>query len=645
MKKLLLFISCLCAFNSVRAQDIIDDGSPVLFVNSDRTQILRIETDETAPKVLIQSTPLIKMSHLSILASTRNGKSLLIAGVFHFNDINDNAPDSVQGFIKLDSPFTFVGVNNIPSDSLGRNRILYKIPFVLEEPGFIDVRKPLPLGALSPNEQDWYGHWAKNGAAPNAFEFYHGKFTGSGMTIDVGTLPDNDERLPSHEYHMSNLVPTEDGKLLCVVMDRLTQEEDLLRARLWRWTPGQQPQITDMNSIRSERNNWHMDSSFICLLREVPGQDNPTAEIGLMPNDVGDIIFYNFRYDESSVNLQKNGREISRSVLPVEKFFFTGITGNPNGPGDDKETQSTNQRHVNGGDMMFSRTGDSVVFITSNALTTAGAADWYASPENSAVYIYNIAEQWPSAKLVYNNPAKMERQPIFMGKQWKIAVPPPPGTINVDKTSLNFGELFLKDNPSTKTMDVVITNPAANEASVTSIAISGTGELDYSVTGTTPPMTTPFPLTEGQNVTVHVVFNPSVLGTRNATLTILFANGDSSRTVSLTGVGKADTTSGGAVDPEDLAGFNVSVHPNPFSGAANIDISYDRREGLEVRLVDVLGREYQIDADGVRAQMLSKDASEQFRLDSKALKLAPGSYTLFVKNGDRSISRQLIVSE
>lgn len=637
MKKLLLLFVGITAFCSVRAQEIEDSGTPVLFVNSDRTQILRVKADSGAPKVILQSINVgtlgeVRTSHLAILASTRDGKSLLVAGVFHFFDNNDDSKDSLQGFLKLDAPFGFKpGRVPIDRSSIGGAKVLHEIPFVLEEPGFVDVRKPLPLGTLSPDEKDWYGVWAKNGAAPNSFKLYHGKFDGSSNSVHIGGLPTDNEYLPRNEYHMTNLCADNNGTMITIIVDQL-HSDDQQRAKLWRWTPTNniEPQISDFNDIEGLRLGQNLDSAFVCLLRIVPGTNE--AEIGLTPEDQGDIFFYNFIYTGGSVNLGvANGRQIRWDAIPDSIYFFTGITGDPNGPGDDRETQAKNMRHVNGGDMMFSQTGDSVVFITSNAL--GGGGDWAATPQRSHIWIYDINSN--TAKFVYNNPAKMERQPIFMGQIWKIKEPPPPppqGSLIFSLDTLKFDSV---DVGKTKALTLNVTNPSSN--TVNGISLGLPTDDAFIVTSSLPDS-----LKGGQTLPLTVTFAPSAVGPVVGSIKATFAlSEDSSRTLYMRGVGRQPAS----VDPEDLSGFSVRVHPNPFSGAANIDINYDGREGLEVRLVDVLGREYRVDAEGVRAQMLTKDASEQFRLDSKALKLAPGTYTLFVKNGERSISRQLIVSE
>jgi hypothetical protein len=626
MKKFLLLFACAFIACAANAQQ------PFAFVNSDRTQILTV-TEGGIPKVILESKAIgtlqeIRTSHLAVLASTRDGKSLLVAGVFHFFNLNDDSKDSLQGFIRLDSPYALVGRVSLDKKTIGGKKVLHEISFTLEDPSYIEVRKPLPLGVLTPNEQEWYGTWAKNGSAPNSFQFFHGKFDGSGA-VKVGTLPDGDPLLPTNEYHMTNIC-ADNEMMICAIVDQLNSD-DQQRAKLWRWNPSwNQPQVSDLNGIEGLRINQNLDSSFVCLLRIVPDQPNKTAEIGLTPEDEGDIDFYTFRYDGANIALgSPSGRKIRWDVLPDSLYFFTGITNEPSGPGDDRETQGRNMRHVNGGDMMFSQTGDSVVFVTSNAVTPNNSADWYASPERSGIWIYDIAAQWPQAKLVYNNPLKMERQPIFMGYTPKIIPPPPQGSITISVDTLQFDSVIVG---KTKSLTLTISNPSEN--TVNGVAVGLPSNDAFIITSTIPDS-----LTAGQQVTVTAAFNPSAVGEVIASVITMYANGDSSKTFYLRGIGKQET--GGAVRPDDLSGFNVSIHPNPFSGSANVDIQFDGREGLEVRLVDVLGRSYDLNAS--RNMSFDKNASEQIMIDRSQLKLAPGSYTLYVKNGERTISRQLIL--
>jgi hypothetical protein len=181
-----------------------------------------------------------------------------------------------------------------------------------------------------------------------------------------------------------------------------------------------------------------------------------------------------------------------------------------------------------------------------------------------------------------------------------------------------------------------MTNPSTH--TVTNIQVGLPTDDAFIITSSIPDS-----LQGGQNVTVTVAFNPSAKGEVKGSVTAMFANHpDSSTTLYLRGIGKV--VDPGTVYPDGLAEFAVKVHPNPFSGSATIDVNYDGREGLEVRLVDILGREYDLlGSDMMRTMQLDKNAWEQLKVDRTQMQLASGNYTLFVKNGERILTRQVIL--
>lgn len=629
MKKLVLFFATIIlTYSSSIAQTTVDEGAVIAYVNSDRTQILTVRKD-SSPKVLFQSTNSIKLKDLAVLASTKDGKSLLIGGTFLYKR-SGGAPDSVLGFVRIDSPFAlknkdgfeytitnnrkFIGFNGGETP----HKILKQI-----DPSF-DVRKILPLGVLSDNEQDWYGTWAKN-AAGNEVIFYHGKFDGS-TTADSGRAVLVQGGYPQGEFHMTNLAVGKDGMMLAVVVDRLSSDNQQ-RAMLHRWIPGTQNngngiyQMSDLSpQIKGLQPAWNLDSSFGATLRIVRGAALPTAEIGLMLTP-GDITFREFRYDGASIGaLVDNGRSIPRQALPDSVFFFVGRTVAP-AFNNEGETLPVHQRHNNGGDMMFSQTGDSVVFITSSA----EEGDYAASPKKSGIWIFDIPAQ--QTYFVFNDVTKMERQPIFMGYKLKVIPPPPQGYIVLTPDTLKFDTVSIGYSQSRTTM---ISNPSVNGVS---ISVGLPSNDNFLVTGAAPDT-----LVGGASGTLTVLFAPTDKTPQMGEIVITYAN-DSVKKLILMGMGKDTVT--GAVGEEVLGRFDVTVHPNPFSGIAKVDVQYDGTEGLNMYLADVLGRQYTISTS--RLWNLRKDAVEQFEINSSALGLVPGNYTLFVKNGERTIARQIVL--
>ena len=86
----------------------------VVFTNSDRTQILAKTAGSNKVDVLFQSASapggrFVNLKNLAILASTRDGKKLLVGGKFVYFDPTNSAPDSVWAIVRIDSPFTNTG--------------------------------------------------------------------------------------------------------------------------------------------------------------------------------------------------------------------------------------------------------------------------------------------------------------------------------------------------------------------------------------------------------------------------------------------------------------------------------------------------------------------------------------------------------
>ena len=139
-------------------------------------------------------------------------------------------------------------------------------------------------------------------------------------------------------------------------------------------------------------------------------------------------------------------------------------------------------------------------------------------------------------------------------------------TLTINATSLAFGNVVLS-TPTTQS--VTLTSAGTASVAVSSIVATGSG---FTVSGATLPLT----LTPGQQATLSVQFDPTVIGSAAGTLTIT-SNSSTNGTaaISLTGTGIAAaykvslswSAPGSSADP--VAGYNVYRAP---SGSSNYQL-------------------------------------------------------------------------
>lgn len=606
--------------------DVFAQGR-IAFVNSDRTAILAKKVggklDTLFTTKILQADRYVKLRNLSVLASTRDGKSLLIAGVAIFLNQISGTLDSAAAFARIDSPFTNTGlVEGLANPLRVGGATILKFIFSPE----ITYTKALPLGTLSSDGTEWWGTWSKaQGGDPQQI-FYHGKFTGLG-SFDSVKLTGSDA--PSSGYHMTNIAVSEDNKtMLTVIFDKIIQNLPP-RARLLSWTPGISGAGVPLQAVEFTSLIKKPDSVFAFFFRVLPQtqQGIILAELGLGPANPAKITLYQLRIINSGVTaLTSSSRTILRSALPTDIHFFIGNTNNPGSDFDDRETVVPTRGHPfgNGGDIMPSFGGDSVVFVTCNKSDQATAAE-------SGIYIYDLRTN--IATLVQNDVTKMERQPIFMGSVPK-AVPYKVGTAVLDKTSIDFGKHFIGDPDAV--INVLLTDNTNSLVKVTSAAISGADQANFTVTpGAALPATV-----QGQGtLNFAVKFHPTAEKDYSATLTIHYVDSldkkekDSILTIPITGIGAKNLGV-----KSTASSFDLSVVPNPFTSSTQINIV--AREGgstsLEIR--DLLGK------DIYSSKSLTLGAGEKFTytFDAKALHLVPGTYFVIVRSAGDELTRQVI---
>lgn len=616
-------VSLVTSANSLFAQDSLR----IAYVTSDRDSIMGFTAGKTKPDVILKSNVKVNFTHLAALAASADGQYLLFGGKMNFTKNTDGTKDSIQGFMRIKLPFTLTGFSNISGlrDTIHGIQILKEIPF---ESNYL---KPLPLGVLTDDGQNWYGTWGKLGAA--VLTFYRGKFDGSGTVDEVAIT---DSRNMEKGYHMTNLITSPDGKMMVTVaMDRLeTQTAHLERCQLIRWSPGPTGiQITDIGDqifgLRGGAKNWNIDSAFSCVLRR---KDATNAEIGLSPGlDAGNIAFYSFVYGGGSIGFGSPVGGILRSSIPSDVIFFCGWDGtNVAGESDDRETTTYMQRQNNGGDMMFTPSGDSTIFIVHEA----SPSNDRINPVKTGIWVNDLSTG--QSTLLYNNQAKIERQPIFL--TYRTYKAPKQGSIAFVPTDVNMiDSIFVnKDTTVIITMkevtgrDVKINTPqfASGDANSFSIIAS-----DVPSGGT---------LSKNASANFTIRFAPMRKGHLTSKLYVPFADSgpDSIRTLNFAGNAK-DKPTGGSVNDVNAPSFNVTVTPNPFNSKTLVLIQGKGAGLAEFTITDVLGRNIPLHDNRDQKAILRPNIAS-YEIDAAAMGLIQGTYYIHIRSGDEIVTRQIV---
>jgi hypothetical protein len=631
MKNLIYFFSLLVVGFLVTAGSLFaQDSLRIAFVASERDQILGYTAGRAQADVILQSdndaAKPVTLSHMAVLAATADGQHLLIGGKLNFIWAPDHTKDSVQGIMRIDLPFKF---NNI---QVSNRKNIRGIQVLAEM--YVDVPKPLPVGTLNSTGTDWYAVWCKNGGFP--FTLYHGKFDGTGNIDSLPMTGENTAFNPLGGFHMTNLCVNSTGtRLVCCVMDNLSSQSDhQQRFQLFRWLLDQGKLqasnfMTNQLQLKMKQSfgrDWNIDSSFGCVMRIRPEQTD-IAELLFTFNNPGDYDFYDIKYDNGNPGIPANGngRSLSHLAIPDSIALFCGKgAGQASSYYSPDEVSSEIQRYNNAGDFSFLPDGHNVIFIVhdndENILTAKKTGIWLYDLEGSG-----------AAELLFNDPNKIERQPIFVG--YSKFIPPAEGKVIFDKNLIEIADSV--EIGKSKDFTFKMSNPTNDPVNVTLIEKTGANELDFSQPVGTPPFLTPQQLAGEASVDFTVTFTPSAAGLRTATITAHWGSNDSTTSVVLKGYGKL--AAGVAADPEHA--FNVSVNPNPFNARTHVTITGKENNTYDVSFRDVLGRaielpypSYQYFAGGML----------DFDIDAKALGLAPGVYYLHVKAGGNVISRQIV---
>jgi len=604
----LLIAVCVVGFMITRsfAQNTADTVlARIVFTNSDRNAILAKTVGVAKVDTLFTSFGNLTVRNLAVLASTKNGNSILIGGKAVYPDpLNNSIVDSAWAIARIDAPFKNTGLINpfATPPTIGGAKVLKVIFSDQNNNPFLKI---LPIGVLTPDEQYWYVTPTKVSEGGGQQWFFHGRFDGTG-TVDSIQVTGSPASVPNYPgYHMTNLVTSDDGStMLCVVFDGISSVNS--RCQVFNWVPStpsgsiafQSNVITNLVSALRAHINYP-DTVFAFSLHTLAGQG--MCELSLAPTAKGDLTYYTFPIGGSINSIVPSSHSIARSVLPngtdgKTLQFFTGFTGSPQNAYDDKEVFSpaSGYPNGNGGDMMFSPSGDSVVFITCRSDATA-------TPQESGIYIYQFSSH--KVTLVQNDPTLMERQPVFAGSVVHKYVPPPPppyvpGIARLDSTALNFG------------VDSIVAPPGTTPTFQTSFEFLDTSASKVTITSQTAfvgnnagaftlvsPTGFPMIVAARQSQKFTISFKPSVEQTYTAALQIHYTDSltaaegkDSILSVSVTGIGIKKKPTGGVTASTPVS-FDLFIAPNPFTSSTQITVSARETGTSSLEIRDLLGKE------------------------------------------------------
>lgn len=170
-------------------------------------------------------------------------------------------------------------------------------------------------------------------------------------------------------------------------------------------------------------------------------------------------------------------------------------------------------------------------------------------------------------------------------------------TVTVSPTSLSFGNQV--QNTASAVQKITLRNGQTTAVTVTSVT---TNLSDYTQTNTCP--VSPSTLGAGKSCAISVTFTPSLLGARNATLTVKDTGTNSPQTVSLSGTGIASVTA----SPTSLSFGNQVIGVK--SGASKVTITNNQKVTLSITSVTVSPADYsQTNSCPVPPSTLAKGSS------------------------------------
>jgi hypothetical protein len=617
LRNLLLVLLALApsAFTRIAPAQTVVNRPAIAFVTSERNAIYVRTPDGKIDSIFHNIPNILTATKIAVLGSDPTGSNFLIAGNFTYFDIGSSQFVTYTGLIAFPKNF---------DPTHGTTQIKF-----LKRATVVSTSAFRPVGALNAEGTEWYATMLSSTSGSIPLYFYHGRMdkneTDPGYSIDSAG-PSGEKQLEGG-YHLSNMSITPDGKMVCTSVDRLNQDNQTrFTFYVWRIHDVNAPltAIDYSGKVKGFNLRVNPDSNFAFA---VFGKSNTRAELALAnlnsPPD-NSIQFFNTPIDGNNIDFTTASNQLPRSAIPSDMNFFSGFRGSLPSGAQYEEVDPFAAQYGAAGDINFSSTGDTVVFVTHEA------------PDNisnrftkSAIYSYDFTTG--SSELVYNDPTKLELQPVFITMPFTI--PQPEGTLAVSVNSLSFGTV---DTGKTASKNAVLTNGAALGAKtivVDSIRIIGQSQSEFTWSGATLPST----LAVGDaGLTLNFTFTPKAPAVqKNASARIYWNGSATPTTISLTGTAKIPPPV--SVGRDD-AHLSITVSPNPFSSKLLVDIAPAESGHLELHFFDQLGHDlYQTESNVARGQ------HEGIAIDAQALSLSAGSYYVSLTLNGLTTVRQVIL--
>ena len=620
MKQLLrtIFLTLIAvAFGHSFAQaQTLTQRPAVAFEKADRSILYVKQPDSTVQSynfAALDPNDIDSVRHLAILGMTPDGKRVFIAASVGYLNPSNSRHEVLTGLFNISLDLTQNALFT------GGIKVLLLGPY-----GTQSFR---PVGTLSTDGTQWWAAFISS-AQNLPLRFYHGNMdaTGSVDSAEVTATVAGRQAELQGGYHLSNIsVDPSNNVMLAASVDGLDDQTNSGRALLYNWVLngafGQLSGTDFTGALKGLKpGTGNIDSLFGLTVHAVGDGNNVDIGLTSIPPDLDNTIdFFRTRYTASSVILTTVACTIPRSAIPDSMNFFAGINS-----GLYQENNNAASQFGQGGDVSFSSTRDTAVFIT------------HESPDNatirgprSAIYMYDL--NTGIATLIYNDLAAQELQPVFVTMPYLV---PPitlyPG-ITATPSVLTFPTI---DTGTTESRNITVTDTSALDVIVDSVKITGSNASQFTTSAT-------FPQTAIKNngtLTIPITFAPvGLAGSRHATATIYFAGSvDSIRQVQLSG--SASVKSGGGVREDPALAMNMSVMPNPFSTLATVSLTAPETGALGITIHDALGRK--VYTSDVR--IAGAGATETFVFNAESLGLPNGVYYVTALFGDRQVSRQVV---
>lgn len=617
---LLVLVPLLTIVDKLLAQTVVQRPA-VAFVTSTRDSILVRMPDGTM-NVMFHNIPgLLTAKFLAVLGSNPAGTNFLIGGSFTYFDVGSSTFKTYSGLIAFPKDFNpQLGTTQI---KFLKEEKIFSISPDANETGF------RPLGGLTADGTEWFASLVSSSPGSLPLFFYHGRMdkneTDPGYSVDsVGPAG---EKVLEGGYHLSNISITPDGKMVCSSVDRLNQDnKPRFTFYVWRIhdIPATMTVIDYTGRIQGLGQKVNPDSNFAFA---VFGKSATRALIGVANLDTppdNTIRFYETPIDGNNVSFTAVDRTLPRDAIPAGMNFFSGTRGTLPSGRQYTEVDPYAAQFGIGGDINFSVTGDTAVFVTHEA-----PDDISQRFKKSAIYMYDFTSG--TTQLVYNDTTQLELQPSFVMMPYTIQQPE--GTLGVSVNSLAFGTV---DTGKTATKNAVLTNSASSGSkaiTIDSIRIVGPNASSFTWTGATLPATVQV---GDAGLTLNVTFTSSApAGTKSAVARIFWNGSSTPNTITLGGTAHIPPIISVGLDE---AKASISVSPNPFMSKVNIEVAAAESGRLEVKLFDVMGKEV-----GHSAVTVSRGEKQNVTFDAAALSLTRGVYYVAITLNDRTSVRQVVL--